>query len=319
MDGTMKALMLRAPGQLCYEDVPLPRCGEREVLVRLERACICNGSDPGLYLGHTDIPFPFVFGHEACGVIVHTGAQVTAFRPGERVSWWFTVGAFAEYVAVAPEKVCMVRVPDTLSIDAAPVLELAVASSRAALVFPARGKRVLIIGLGPSGLLMAQMLRAEGAEWIAGWDLYESRRALGFRLGCDQTCHPLAGGVSESFDVVIDAMGDDLLPGEETLARAIGRMREGGMIISYGHPVHGRRFDPYFFQSKRLSMRGPENRMPAIRALSARVMSLIAAGALDLHPLVTARVPLRGTRAAFMRHLTAPEENLKIVIDCTQA
>ena len=66
-------------------------------------------------------------------------------------------------------------------------------------------------------------------------------------------------------------------------------------------------------------MRGPENRMPAIRALSARVMSLIAAGALDLHPLVTARVPLRGARAAFMRHLTAPEENLKIVIDCTQA
>ena len=83
----MKALLLSEYNRLEVVDVPMPRPGRDEVLVRVEACGIC-GSDVHGYDGSSGrrIP-PIVMGHEAAGTIEAVGAEVTTFKPGDRVTF----------------------------------------------------------------------------------------------------------------------------------------------------------------------------------------------------------------------------------------
>ena len=82
----MKALVLKAYGQLEVQDVPTPEVGAGDVLVRVMACGIC-GSDVHGMDGSTGrrIP-PIVMGHEAAGVVEEVGADVRTVRPGDRVT-----------------------------------------------------------------------------------------------------------------------------------------------------------------------------------------------------------------------------------------
>ena len=128
----MKALILKEYNNLAYEDVPKPKIGRNEVLIRVKACGIC-GSDVHGIDGSTGrrIP-PLIMGHEASGIIEDTGTDVKDFSAGDRVTFDSTIycgvchfcrrglinlcdnrrvlgvscdeyrqhGAFAEYVAV---------------------------------------------------------------------------------------------------------------------------------------------------------------------------------------------------------------------------
>lgn len=66
----MKAWVLVEPERLELLEVDVPVLRADQVLVKIDRACICNGSDPGIYHGHEAYPTPLIFGHEASGRIV---------------------------------------------------------------------------------------------------------------------------------------------------------------------------------------------------------------------------------------------------------
>src|SRR6266446_9589216 len=87
----MKALVLKAYGQLEVRDVPPPGIGPRDVLVRVMACGIC-GSDVHGMDGSTGrrIP-PIVMGHEAAGLVERVGAQVTSFAAGDRVTFDSTI------------------------------------------------------------------------------------------------------------------------------------------------------------------------------------------------------------------------------------
>lgn len=189
---TMKAWILTEIEKLELQEVPVPVPADNQVLVKIDRACICNGSDPGIYHGHEAYQTPLVFGHEASGRIVKKGSAVTQFEIGDRVSWWFEAGAFAEYQTVTPENVAMVILPDEITEDQGPVMELVLAACRALMPFPAteNRKKITICGLGPSGLVLIQYAKALGYEQVIGWDLYESRRELAKKLGADFVYDP---------------------------------------------------------------------------------------------------------------------------------
>ncbi|ANE45755.1 hypothetical protein SY83_04955 [Paenibacillus swuensis] len=321
----MKAQILHRPGVLEYMEVPLPSFGSDEVLIRLTRSCICNGSDPAIWAGAHWEQFPIVFGHEAAGEIVACGDAVTGFLPGDRIAWWFTVGAFAEYVAVAPGQVAMVKLPDDVTDDEAPLFELVAAAARAvdaAEIVP--GSKVLIVGLGPSGLIMSQLAKIMGAEMVIGWDLYPNRRELGLSLGCDRVYDNGVAGFVESMleveagdpaDVVIDAYADDLLPGSSTLNDAIRAVRPGGLIISYGHPQQGRMIDIFELQKKGVTMRGPVNDMIQIRIYMERAVGYVLDGRLNLKALISGRVSLDRVGDGLELVMKQPERYLKILVD----
>ena len=87
----MNALVLTEYRKLGIEDLPVPVCGPRDVLIQVAACGIC-GSDVHGYDGSTGrrIP-PIVMGHEAAGFVAAVGAEVIAIVPGDRVTFDSTV------------------------------------------------------------------------------------------------------------------------------------------------------------------------------------------------------------------------------------
>lgn len=319
----MKAQMLIKPGMLEIMDIPVPQCKDNEVLVKIKKACICNGSDPAIFHGAHWSTFPVVFGHEAFGEIVKCGEKVKDFKIGDRVSWWFTMGAFSEYVCVSPGNIAMIKLPDYISDDEGPVFELIGAAARAVEAAKIqKGDKVLIIGLGPSGLIMSQWARNLGADLVVGWDLYEMRRKVGLELGCSQVFDNSQEDIiektlsdAEEFDVVIDAYSDDILPEMPTLNQGIKTLKPGGKIISYGHPHKGRNLDNYAFQSRNITMCGPINDFIQIREFYKKALQYYEAGKLNIKALITARVPLDKVEDGMKLVTEQPNKYLKILVE----
>ena len=319
----MWAQVLTSPGQLEYKKIDIPDYNEDQILVKLKTAAICNGSDPDL-LHDTEIYSPpYVFGHEPLGKVEACGKEVKNFQVGDRVSWWFSQGAFAEYVVVNPAEVAIVKVPDVISDTEGPLLELMTASYRAVKESDVYSEtRVLIIGLGPSGLIMSQRAKALGAKEVIGWDLYSLRREKGSELGCDYVFDPRDEKIVEktkkinsNIDLIIDAMGNDRLPDEPTLDMAIQLLKNNGKIISYGHPSQGRRFNPSYFQRKAASMESPVQQMDMIQKLIETGVQDVMEGKVNLNSLVSKEIKLNEVSKGLKLVSQKPDKYLKLIVN----
>ncbi len=317
----MKAWILESPKKLVQKEIPVPTVDSCSVLIRIEAACMCNGSDPGIFNGHEAYSMPMVFGHEASGVIVEAGSDVQGFVVGDRVCWWCEMGAFAEYQAVDPSKVAMFLVPPNLTIDETPVLELVIAACRALMALPPErfGNRLAVCGLGPSGLVLIQYAKYLGYQKVIGWDLYPDRRNLALELGADAVfdpalLSPMYLNQMGEVDVAVDMMGDDKLAGEPTITALMRIIRKGGLLISYGHPESGRKFSPFVFQSRELVMMGPVNDMNLIREKGSEVMQAVADGYICIKPIITHRISFDDFKTAFDHMLINPEDQIKVIL-----
>ena len=318
----MKAQILREPDVLEFAEIPVPLMKENEVLIKIKSACLCNGSDPSILKGAHWDEFPVIFGHEAFGEIIDCGKAVSGFELGDMVTWWFSMGAFAEYICINPDKVAMLKVPSGTCGEEGAVLELAIAAAR---VFSnlnvKKGSKVLIVGLGPSGLIMTQLAKSMGAV-VIGWDLYEMRRNKAMELGAykafdNSKDDAVALTIKEGFcaDIVIDAFGDDILEGSPTLNNALKVIKPYGQLISYGHPVNGRVIDVFELQRKCVSMRGPENDLNEIRKISAQILDLLIQGRLNLKALVSEKIPLDDINRGIKLVCEQPDKYIKILVE----
>ena len=191
----MKALRLDDLLTFSYVDVPDPAVGDEDVLVAV-RACGICGSDVHGYDGTSGRRTPpLIMGHEAAGVVVRVGSDVSDWQPGDRVTFESTLscgtcpaclagrsnlcerrevvgasfpgyrrdGAFAEHVAVPGR--ALVRLPDELTFERAAFAEpLAVALHAVGLAGDVAGATAAVVGTGVIGLLAVQALRLAGAK-----------------------------------------------------------------------------------------------------------------------------------------------------------
>jgi threonine 3-dehydrogenase len=185
----MKALVKKhsEPG-LWLEDVPEPKIGINDVLIRIDRTGIC-GTDMHIYKwdnwAKKTIPVPMVVGHEFVGEIVEVGSNVNDFHPGEIVSGEGHVvcgrcrnclagrrhlcahtagigvnrpGAFAEYIALPMSNVW--HHSSSIDRDIASIFDPFGNAVHTALSFPVLGEDVLITGpsvVWPQRLLNTQV------------------------------------------------------------------------------------------------------------------------------------------------------------------
>ena len=191
----MKALVKsRAEPGLWLEDVPEPRIGINDVLIRVLRTGIC-GTDVHIYNWDTwatrTIAVPTVVGHEFVGEIVEVGANVVDFHAGQIVSGEGHVvcgrcrnclagrrqlcagsksvgvnrpGAFAEYLSLPMTNVWVHR--PGVDLDVAAIFDPFGNAVHTALSFPVLGEDVLITGAGPIGIMAAAVARHAGARYI---------------------------------------------------------------------------------------------------------------------------------------------------------
>jgi threonine dehydrogenase-like Zn-dependent dehydrogenase len=316
----MNAVIHTAINELEYGMIKIPVCSDDEIKVRIKKAAICNGSDPNLLLINKE-KFPYVFGHEPYGTVVELGKNIRDIHIGDRVTWWFSLGAFAKYATVNPNRVVLLKVPDYISDDEAPVMELVIACCRAVNKDSIRQtKKLLIIGLGPSGLIMIQMAKALGVEKIAGWDLCEARRKKALSLGCDAAYDP-NGLINntimdiEKYDTAIDAMGNDLILGQPTFNLAMDYLNNNSSITVYGHPTDKRIVDTMKMQKKNISIVSPTNDFNKIKEYLSDVIKMISDSQLSINEIISKKIMLYEVPDVLNEVINKNWDELKIIVD----
>src|SRR3954463_9734269 len=259
----MKALVKsKAKPGLWLEEVPKPKIGINDVLIKVNRTGIC-GTDVHIYKwdawAEKTIPVPMVVGHEFVGEIIEVGSNVNDFFPGEIVSGEGHVvcgrcrnclagrrhlcaytsgigvnrpGAFAEYLALPMTNVWHHR--PGIDLDVASIFDPLGNAVHTALSFDVLGEDVLITGAGPIGLMAAAVVRHAGARYIVITDVNEHRLELARKMGVTVASNPtkqnLKGvqkqlGMREGFDVGLEMSGNP-----QAFRDMIDSMCHGGKI-----------------------------------------------------------------------------------------
>ncbi len=315
-------------------DMPVPRPGTDEVLIKVKACGIC-GSDVHGMDGSTGrrIP-PIVMGHEASGEIVECGAGVDRWSVGTRVTFDSTIfcgecpfcrrgqinlcdnrqvmgvscgeyrrhGAFAEYVSV-PERI-LARLPDELSFERAAMVEpvsVALHGVHRAGVQP--GQRVVVVGAGMIGLLVVQVLKAKGAGEIIAVDLDDSKLQMALELGADSISKNSAG---MELDAAIEAVG--ITP---TVAMAIQSVRKGGAVALVGNLSPKVEIPLQVLVTREISVFG----CCASQGDYDESLALIADGRVKVDGMISAKIGLEQTAEYFDR-LHRQEAGLMKVLVC---
>jgi L-iditol 2-dehydrogenase len=338
----MRAQVFHGPGDLRYEEVPVPEPGPGEVLLRIEAALVCGTDVKTLRRGHpVMIPkLPTVFGHELAGTIVRLGPGVDRFQEGQRAvpansapcaacppclrgqanlcdDLLFVNGAYAEYIALPARLVRENLVPVPAGVPAARVafaepVACCLHAIDAAAIQP--GDWVAVFGHGPLGLLLGLLAQGAGARVVlvgkAG-----PRLALAARLGF-AACLDVAGAADPAGLVRAAAGGGvrcaiDATGQPEAWEQAIAAADKGGTIVFFGGCAPGTsiRVDTRRVHYEELRLLGVFHHTPA---LIRRAVALLADGSLDPMPLVTHEMGLADVPEALAK--MARGEAMKVLI-----
>jgi alcohol dehydrogenase, propanol-preferring len=261
----MKAAVLHQAGApLVIEDVPDPRPGPGEIVIRVKACGVCH-TDLHLMAGEWRLPkLPLVLGHEAVGIVDAVGPGVTSFKPGDRagIPWIYSTCGVCEYCTSDREPLCpsivvtgfmvdggyaelvkapashAVAVPAALDFaDAAPVYCAGLTPYRALKVSGARvGDTVAIWGVGGLGHYAVQIAHAMGARVVAV-DIQAGKLDLAHRLGADVT---VDASRQKSEQVIRDLGGAhvvvSLAPTAAAIAQGFAALRRGGTLVLVGLP-----------------------------------------------------------------------------------
>jgi 2-desacetyl-2-hydroxyethyl bacteriochlorophyllide A dehydrogenase len=330
----MQAVVFPEPETVTVEQVPDPRCGPEEVIVRVAMAGLC-GTDLHIYRNEYPARFPLIPGHELAGTIVEAGTEVVDLRPGDRVAVdpnlscgrcyfcrnlqanhcqnWEGIGitragGFAEYVA-APARACY-RLPDSLSDTQAAFIEplsCVVYALTRLRIQP--GDEALIFGAGPMGLLLAQALRHSGAARVVVVEKQPDRLALARQFGAAA----VAAGAEQTealreiapygFAVVADATGVPAV-----IERAMAYLKPRGQYLQFGVAPTGAdvRWRPYDIFRNDWTIIGSF----ALCFTFQPAIAWLAGGVVDVAPLVSHTLPLADFPGALARF--AAGETLKV-------
>lgn len=275
----MDALKLYGVRDLRFEQAEEPTMQtDQDVIVKVEAAGIC-GSDLSRYkLLGPYIP-GMIWGHELSGSVVDTGKAVTGINVGDRVVGCPVVfdgedyyykkgefnrsdfnsaigakrpGAFAEYICLPMQNI--VKIPDTLSYDAAALIEPSTVVLhgfyRTTLT---AGDTVVIVGAGGTlGLLAIQWARIFGASQIIAVDIDEAKLELSKKVGADKVIHSLREDTEAMIaeytdglkaDLVVEAAGSPI-----TAAQVFAYAKKGGGIVFLGIPYGDVPIKRYHFE-----------------------------------------------------------------------
>ncbi len=211
----MRAAVWYSNRDIRIEEMPIPKIGPGELLLRVEASGIC-GSD--VMEWYRLDRAPLILGHEIGGQVVEVGSGVEGFKEGDRVSAAhhvpcnicyyclrghhtmcdtlrktnFDPGGFAEYVRLPAINVerGVFRLPDEVSYEEATFIEplaCVLRGQRIARMQP--GNSVLVIGSGIAGLLHLQLARTLGAGRVVATDINQFRLDAAQRFGADAAVH----------------------------------------------------------------------------------------------------------------------------------
>ena len=255
-------------GAVFRTDLPIPKVGDTDVLVKIHAAAIC-GTDRHIYQWNNwaaeRVPYPMVFGHEVAGEIVELGAGVRGYRLGDRVAVETHIpcgyceqcktgnahncenmkiigvheaGAFSEY-AVIPQD-CLWKLDDAISYKHGAMLEPMGVAVHGVMSGPVTLKNVLILGCGPIGVMAVGAAKTAGAAKVMAVDVFASKLEMAGKVGADICINSgetdfvarvLAETGGSGADVIVDYTGHVGL-----IEQAFAALKKGGRFTLVGLP-----------------------------------------------------------------------------------
>lgn len=346
MEKMMLQEVMTAPKQITFREIPVPEPGDDQVLVKIMKIGVC-GSDIHVYHGtHPFTSYPVTQGHEVSAKVVSWGANVSGFSEGQRVTiepqvycgkcypcthgkynlceelkvmGFQTTGTASEYFAVDASKVT--PLPEGMTFNEGAMIEPLAVTVHAAKRFPElEGSKVVVLGAGPIGILLAQSCKALGAAQVMVTDVSDYRLELAKECGADFVYNTLnkdfGEAMIESFgpdkaDVIYDCAGNDI-----TMGQAIKYARKGSTIILVA--VFGKMatvdlavLNDHELDLNTTMMYRHEDYVDAIR--------LVGEGKIQLKPLMSKHFAFKDYLQAYQYIDDNRETTMKVLIDVDES
>ena len=343
-------LVLHAPEDLRLDEQDAGEVGAGQVLVKVDKGGIC-GSDLHYFnhggFGTVRIKEPMVLGHEVAGIVAEVAPDVTDVKVGDRVAVNPSRPcARCKYCLEGMPNQCLdmryygsaMRTPhiqgafrDALVCNASQCHKIAdgVPMTEAALAEPFSvtlhgvgragsllGKRVLVSGCGPIGVLTIAAAKLHGAAEVVATDVVDEPLAIARKMGADVTINAAAdkdwvarNAVDKgSFDVMFECSGN-----ERAFRDGLEVMRPRGTVVQLG--MGGDVSLPQtLVVAKELSLVGSFR----FHAEFALAVKLINDRRIDLAPVITRAFPMRDAIAAF-KLAGDRKRAMKVLIDFAEA
>ncbi len=342
----MDALVLERRGELSIRSINVEEeLGPTDVRIALRNVGVC-GSDLHYYTHGSIGPFvvsePMILGHEASGVVLEIGHEVTNLKPGDRVCmepgvpnphsrayrlgmynldpdvrFWATppIHGVTRPTVVHPAAYTF-RLPDSVSFAAGAMVEpLAVGMHAAAKARIAPGDTAVVVGSGTIGLVTIMAALAGGCSAIIAVDVQKARLERAAALGAVTAVNVRDADPVQTVNRMTDGWGVDIVfeasgaPG--TLTDAIRYLRPGGRLVAIGMPVEAITYDVVAAQAKEVEMQT----IFRYAHVYPRALALMGCGAIDLDPLVTERFPFTESKEAYDYAVEPAPESVKVQIE----
>lgn len=304
-----------APG-VTVKDVPVPKPAPEEVLVKVLKSSIC-GTDVSIYdwtaWAASHISPPTIIGHEMVGEVLEIkSSRKTQLAIGDKVSSETHIfcsrcdqcrrknyhicenmqlfgigrnGGFAEFATI-PLKTTWKNNP-SIDIELMSVQEPLGNAVNAVTKADVRDKKVLVMGLGPTGLCAGAVARVFGAKEVVGVNSSEYRRKLAKKMSYfDRVIEKLSKRDCNTFDVVLEMSGS-----QQGIESAFEAARIAGTFIAFGIPHERILLDwGKYLINKELTMKSVFGR--TIWDTWEKTSELLVSKAIDISPMITHRFKL---------------------------
>lgn len=346
----MLAAVYHGPNDLRVENVPVPRIGKGEVLVRVLSASICGTDLRILHGSHRKYPAGTIRvpGHEVVGMIAEVGGEIDNYSVGQRVFCAPNTGCghclqcitgnnnlcanydaigvtsdggFAEYVRIPAASVRQGNV-----IPVSELVDPAVAALMEPFACVLRGQNalhiqpgevVLVLGAGPIGVMHTKLAKARGAGRVIVSEPIQDRAVQALRMGADRVVDPVSENLKEILGEETSGHGADVVvvaaPVHAAQESALDLAAISGRINFFGGLPNDRptiNFDSNLVHYKELVI-------TATTACSTadcwQATQLVNSGLVDLSEVVSQRFPLKEAVTAFAA--AEDRKSLKIVLE----
>ena len=318
------------PGQVLAKTIACGICGSDLHALQHMHRLVESAKASGGGMFDLDPDADIVMGHEFCAEVLELGPGASGMKPGDRVvSMPVMLGADGSMQAIGYSNhypggyaeqlllMSMVTMPVPNGLDprhAALTEPMAVGLHAVNKSAIKKGEAALVLGCGPVGLAVVAALKLQGIEPIVAADFSPARRALATLMGAHEVVDPRVEPAIEAWQrvdgartlVIFEAVG---VPG--MLAQAMGDAPRWSRIVVVGVCMENDTIWPMLGINKELSIQFVLGYDPLEFGSTLRA---IAAGEIDVAPMITGSVGIDGVPQAF-RDLADPEAHVKILVE----
>jgi D-xylulose reductase len=342
----MKALVLKEKNKLSIEDARVDEhLTEDDVRIQIKNVGIC-GSDVHYYLygkiGDFVVREPMILGHEASGIVLEVGRNVTHLKAGDRVcmepgipssgsaetfAGFYNLDPAVKFWATPPIHGCMretvvhpgrftFKLPDGVSLEEGALVEpfaIGVYSAHTAGIQP--GDTAVVFGAGTMGIVTTLAALASGCSKVVLADVKKKKLEIvrknfpgniicveSAKEALDEAVFSMA---PEGADIVFEASGSPAVIGS-----FIRYLRPVGRAVMIGMPPAPAMFDVVAAQAKEIRIM----HIFRYRNMYPRTIKLIASGTLKARPLITHFFDFKDALKAFDFVASMPEDAIKTMV-----